>query len=239
LNTVAYRLALLVKPVMDGATPSFEPVPIHAGGIVWYGDYLYVADTSRGLRVFDMSRILEVGTGNGEWFGKVSEAEGYHAYNYRYVIPQVTRYRVCASSCCTRFSFVSLDRTTSPHSLLTGEYSASNTTGRLTRWPLDEATGKLKLTGGRVQASESVFTAVGNMQGGASVAGQYFVSSSGSYLGLHTGKLDQSSAKRGWPHGPEDLYYSQATDDLWSATEHPGTRFVFAVKRAQVQNGCD
>lgn len=42
-----YRHVLLVEPT---AGASFKAVPIHAGGIVWYGDLLYVADTSNGVR---------------------------------------------------------------------------------------------------------------------------------------------------------------------------------------------
>ncbi len=239
MNSIQYRLALLVTPVMDGATPTFEAVPLHAGGLVWYGNYLYVADTSRGFRVFDLTRILEVNTGNANWLGKISEADGYHAYNYRYAIPEVGQYRKCTSSCCARFSFVSLDRSTSPHSLLAGEYSASNVTGRMHRWPLDETTGRLLVVGGRVQASDAVFPGVGNIQGGFSWNGTYFASCSGSYLGLHVGAVGQSTAKRGWPYGPEDLHYAPASDNLWSLTEHPGSRYVFAVKRASIQSGCN
>ena len=33
---------------------------IHAGGIVWHGNLLYVVDTTRGIRVFDMRQIFEL-----------------------------------------------------------------------------------------------------------------------------------------------------------------------------------
>ena len=239
MNNIGYRLVLLVVPVDNGGVADFEAVPIHAGGIVWYKDYLYVADTSQGLRVFDLTRMLEVQTGNNTWIGKVSEADGYHAYGYRYVIPQVNRYRLCSSSCCARFSFVALDRSTSPHSLVAGEYSADSAAGRIHRWPLDEATGRMQSTGGRVQATEAVYPGVENMQGGLSWNGQYFMSCSGDFLGLHTGKVGQSVAKRGFPYGPEDLHYAPASDNLWSLTEHPGSRAVFSVKLSEIQAGCN
>jgi len=35
------------------------------------------------------------------------------------------------------------------------------------------------------------------------------------------------------PVGPEDVTYWPSTDLLWSLTEYPGRRFVFAIKRAQ------
>ena len=239
MNDINYRLVLLVRPVDDGGTPNFEPVTIHAGGIVWYGNYLYVADTSQGFRVFDMTRILQVQTGNTGWIGLVSDTEGYHAHNYRYVIPQVSRYRLCSSSCCARFSFVGLDRSTSPHSLVAGEYSADSAAGRLHRWLLDEATGRLLATDGRIQASEVVFPGVENMQGGLSYDGRFFVSCSGDYLGLHIGEVGQATVERGWPYGPEDLHYAPGSDNLWSATEHPGSRAVFAVKMSEMVAGCN
>ena len=239
MSDIKYRLVLLVQPVDAGGTADFEPVTIHAGGIVWYKNYLYVADTSQGFRVFDMTRIMQVQTGNKDWIGKVSDFDGYHAYNYRYVVPQVSRYRLCSSSCCARFSFVGLDRSTSPHSLIAGEYSAPSAAGRLHRWPLDEATGRMLATGGRIQATEAVFPGVENMQGGLSYNGQYFMSCSGNFLGLHTGTIGQATVQRDWPDGPEDLHYAPGSDNLWSLTEHPGSRAVFAVKRTQIAAGCN
>lgn len=57
-----YRFALLVEPKGTVAAPDFAPVLVHAGGMVWFGNLLYVADTSKGFRVFDMSRMLQVAT---------------------------------------------------------------------------------------------------------------------------------------------------------------------------------
>ncbi len=239
MSDIDYRLVLLVEPFMNGGTPDFKAVPIHAGGLAWFGGLLYVADTTTGFRVFDMNRILEVQTGNNDWIGKISDASGYHAHNYRYVIPQVGRYKLCSGSCCTRFSFVSLDRSTIPPTLLTGEYSADSISGRLVRWQLDEATGRLATKDGRVQASYAVFPGIDNVQGALSWNGQYYMSCSGNVLGLYTAKEGQTLAKRGWPYGPEDLHYSKSSDNLWSLTEHPGSRYVFAVKLASITAGCN
>lgn len=80
--TKKYRNALLVYPNADD---NFTGVDIHAGGIMWYGDTLWVIDTTKGIRVFDMSNIWEVGSGSG--VGKVSAGK-YSAAGYKYVIPQ-------------------------------------------------------------------------------------------------------------------------------------------------------
>src|SRR3954447_5246404 len=37
--------------------PGGEPVKTHAGGLAWREDWLYVADTNRGLRLFDLRRF--------------------------------------------------------------------------------------------------------------------------------------------------------------------------------------
>lgn len=82
--TKKYRNALLVYPSADD---NFTGVGIHAGGIMWYGDTLWVVDTSKGIRVFDLTNVWEVGSGDG--VGKVSAGK-YSAAGYKYVIPQKT-----------------------------------------------------------------------------------------------------------------------------------------------------
>lgn len=77
-----YRNALLVYPEADD---NFSEVAVHAGGIVWYGDTLWVVDTKNGVRIFDLSNIWQVGSGDG--VGKTSDGD-YSAAGYKYVIPQ-------------------------------------------------------------------------------------------------------------------------------------------------------
>ncbi len=78
-----YRHALLVYP---HAADNFREVPIHAGGIMWHGDKLWVVDTNNGIRVFDLANIWQVGSGDG--VGKTSGG-GYSAAGYKYIIPQI------------------------------------------------------------------------------------------------------------------------------------------------------
>ena len=80
-----YRHALLVYSF---AAEDFREVPVHAGGVMWYGDTLWVVDTNNGIRVFDLGNVWEVDI--GEEIGKVEGKKGrYEAREYRYVIPQV------------------------------------------------------------------------------------------------------------------------------------------------------
>jgi hypothetical protein len=85
-RTHKYRHVLLVEP---NSVDDFNSVPIHAGGIAWYGNALYVVDTDDGLRVFDMDNIWRVETGDG--IGKKAESNGggYSAANFAYVLPQM------------------------------------------------------------------------------------------------------------------------------------------------------
>jgi hypothetical protein len=77
-----YRHALLVYP---HAADNFREVPIHAGGILWFGDKLWIVDTSNGIRVFDLANIWQVDTGDA--VGK--SGDKYTAAGYRYVVPQI------------------------------------------------------------------------------------------------------------------------------------------------------
>lgn len=78
----SYRHVLLVYPHADD---DFREVPVHAGGIMWYGDRLWVLDTWNGIRVFDLKNIWQVESGDG--VGKKSGG-GYSAAGYKYVLPQ-------------------------------------------------------------------------------------------------------------------------------------------------------
>lgn len=83
-ETHEYRHVILVHPTADD---DFEAIDIHAGGIMWYGNMLYVVDTVNGIRAFDLDNIWEVEIADG--VGKMSDGSGYSADGYRYVLPQI------------------------------------------------------------------------------------------------------------------------------------------------------
>lgn len=83
-KTHEYRHVMLVDPTADD---DFAPIDIHAGGIMWYGNILFVVDTVNGLRAFDLENIWEVEIADG--VGKMSDGSGYSADRYRYVLPQI------------------------------------------------------------------------------------------------------------------------------------------------------
>jgi hypothetical protein len=232
-----YRHALLVEPYTNGGNPDFRPVKIHAGGMFWYGYYLYVADTSNGFRVFDMRHIWRVSTGNESLVGRQSNGT-YHAYNYKYVVPQAFRYTQSTEGgyANVRFSFASLDRTSTPDSVVVGEYGNPGGGTRLIRWGIDY-TNRMLRTGadGYARAVQAYDVSVTSMQGATAINGKYYLSTSDGA----SNKGDLATFTPGGsvvmrtdtlPIGPEDLSYWASRDQLWSATEYAGSRSVFAIR---------
>ncbi len=207
-----------------------------------------MADTSKGFRVFDLTRIHRVQTGKKNTIGYDAGDDAFYGYNYQYVLPQVGAYTLCDASCCARFSWAGFDGTTDPPSIVAGEYVSSSKTGRAHRWDLDSTTGKLETLFKVSKPSGAYFPGVSNMQGGLSVNGHFFFSSSKGktslppsagtlWDGAPGGDLEDHQ----WPKLPEDLYYDWFTDRLWTCTEEPAsfwgnTRYCIHVDRSEVQN---
>jgi hypothetical protein len=236
--TIGYRNVLLVEP---DSTKGFKPVAFHAGGMAWSGNYLYVADTSRGVRVFDLTRILEVSTATG-CSSHVGRYNGVICgYGYGYVLPQVGGFYFPAglsASCKPKFSFISIDRSTTPDTILSGEYDNDTTTGiysRILRWPIDEASDRLAAgSNGVVTATGAWYAGNRNVQGVAASGGKFFLNSTRYSGTLMTGRVAAAStlyrADAGrWAWMPEGMNIS-ATGNLWVSTEGSGTdrpRIVF------------
>lgn len=227
-----YRFALLATPTGTPASPSFAPVRIHAGGIAWFGDFLYVADTTRGFRVFDLRHILRVSIATAFGCGEGACS----AANYKYVIPEVGKYQI-ASACKPLFSFVSLDRKSDPPALVSGEYCSTTAcagplASRVYRWPLDPKTGLLRSK--TTFPTEAFLTSHKQVQGAAAVDGTYYLSSSAPPAGA--GEIyrvaGNKSATSRWSDSPEDLMVDHGSGWLWSLSEAPNARAVFAVTLA-------
>ena len=236
---IGYRHLLLVIPERVNGRASFSAVttanggPLHAGGIVWFGDLLYVADTTEGFRVFDLSHVIEVSHFDDR--DRIGVSDGrVDAHGYRYIVPQIARYRLAADGCPARFSFAGLDRSADPPLLVSGEYRSDDPGGRVVRWPLG-ADGWLQQAGGEVVAQDAIVGAQTRMQGGLTWRGDVFLSSSsqaGRLGRLYRTRLGrEESTISAWVYGCEDLYYERHTDRIWTAAEHPGARDVVSIRR--------
>jgi hypothetical protein len=224
--TRKYRHVLLVEP----KDASYSAINIHAGGVAWYGDLLYVPDTSHGMRVFDTRHIYEV-SGDDD---KIGQRNGeYHAFGYRYVMPQVDAWNVTGKA---RFSFAAVDRSTSPHMLVSGEYvdpaSEPGVVGRVARWALAPDGTLVAGADGLAPAADAFTLPAAKIQGGLSYKGKWYLSQAassnknGALLVVPDGK---PAEVRKFPIGPEDLTCWGEKNQLWSLTEFKGRRVLFAV----------
>jgi hypothetical protein len=232
-----YRKILLVEPTGTAAIPDFKDIPVHAGGVSWYGDHLYVADTGRGMRVFDMRRILKTDTGGtADQIGRQPNGV-YHAHNYAYVLPQIgTITSRTTSGTNLAWSTISLDRVS--RSIVMTEYTCQsgcasypNRAPRAVRFPFAAGATTFAAT---TTASQALRLSWYNLNGVASHNGRWWFASSGQkqlyYWAPATGQATYS-----WVGGAESIsYWEDATnpDLLWTLQEGVGNRNVFAVGQA-------
>ncbi|PCC72223.1 hypothetical protein SAMN02745121_01432 [Nannocystis exedens] len=236
LDSIHYRHLLLVTPTGDGPDVNFAAAntksgdALHAGGIAWVGDRLYVASTSAGFRVYDMSRIFETTASDDE--AAIGIAGGkVQAHGYRYAVPEIGRYNLTADSCPLRFSAVALDRSADPPVLVTAEYM-TDLTGRLARWPIDLDSTRLVENGGTVFALDAALAGQTRTQGAVTYEGVYYMSCSSQaqqWGRLYRNLPDSTSEITAWPDGPEDLYVERDLKLIWTAAEHPDKRVTLGI----------
>ncbi|KAL8797301.1 MAG: hypothetical protein Q9195_000455 [Heterodermia aff. obscurata] len=243
LSPPRYRHVLLVEPTGSASKPSFKAVRVHAGGIAWYGNLLYVQDTDHGARLFDVEHMYEVKDGDG--VGRQKDGS-YHAYGYKYVLPQVRRYESYGrpKSHAFTYSCLALDRTSNPASIVFGEYyhAADGDYSRVARFALDSRTKLLHVNSDTAVATASQVFHHGEhrVQGAITVHGRYFLSQSNGdgdsdIIGFTPGDKD-STQYRVLPPGSEDLTFDNATETLWTLTEHPGGRYLVGTPIGEIES---
>lgn len=241
--SIRYRHVLLVEPFLrDDGSVDVRPVKVHAGGIVWHGGHVHVAGTARGFSSFRLDDLLRVPVNDPSRIGVRDAA--VDVFGYRYVLPVRFTYDARAERGRTRmrYSFASLDRSSNPYALVAGEYGRGEQTSRLVRYPVDPATSLLHTDDdGASRPSELLDGGVPGMQGAAVVDGTWFVTTSrgrfrrGSVWVGRPGHLVER--RRQLPVGPEDITYWPQHDQLWSLSEYPGARYVFAMPRSGFVGG--
>ncbi|WP_257450297.1 hypothetical protein [Archangium lipolyticum] len=241
LSAVNYRHILLVRPTSSG---NFTVVPEHGGGLAWFGNYLYMADTSDGMRVFDLTQIRQVDTSTtcDTAIGKVGSV--WCAYGYKYVLPQVSAYvqpSTITSPCRTKFSFLGKDTRGTTDVVLSGEYCNNGDTpcpydgstpglgGRLYRWPVDSTTYRLKTVSGVVKPERAYIMNEPNVQGVAPImtttsTTSYWLSStrySGALFKVSTSasRTAYLSGSGQWARMPEGMHATGSGTNLWTVTE--------------------
>lgn len=183
-DTLQYRHVLLVVPTSTGSgATNYTYVTGHGGGIAWYAGYIFVTDTTHGIRVFDLNKMAKV-----DQYGSNVSTVGVNsgkssACGYPYVVPEVHQYfQPSHTDTCSNgpvdpnylcFSWLSLDKTNgSPYSLVTGEWYGSDNGGRIVRYQLNPASaatspGLLATSGGKTVVQDAyTATHYDGLQGG-------------------------------------------------------------------------
>ncbi len=252
LDTLRYRHVLLVAPGTDDrGRPQFSPLTIHAGGVVWTGEWIHVAATRRGFISFHVDDVLRVPDDNRDptRIGVQHTAGAgprVTSYGHHYVLPARFSHRAFTDEGHEplRYSFLSLDRSSTPQHLVAGEYGRGKQTTRLTRYHLDPGTGLPVCDESGRSAPVQTTNGVAQMQGAVTVGGRLYLSVSrgpflpGSLLtgtSTGTGTGASRSLRQHWfaqPIGPEDLTYSGVDDRIWAVSEHPRRRWVYSMRRS-------
>lgn len=232
---LTYRHILLVQPDLPASPAgysqygSYAPLNVHAGGMAYFKDKLYISSTNLGVRVFDLNKIIEVSTGDttNDKCGKDANGNLF-AFNYRYILPQTGYQKINNAN---PFSTIQVDAEGT--GLWTGQYYSgsadASVTPRVFGFPVDPY-GKLQNTGiVSVTPKNSLFTDnhAHGIQGVFRKENRTWLSCTGSpsnsygsnaRLARYTDGADDTVRFR-WPYGAESLYHESQYNYLWSLTE--------------------
>lgn len=232
---LTYRHILLVQPDLPASPAgysqygSYAPLNVHAGGMAYFKDKLYISSTNLGVRVFDLNKIIEVSTGDmtSDKCGKDASGNLF-AFNYRYVLPQTGYQKINNAN---PFSTIQLNAEGTQ--FWTGQYYSGSADAsiipRIFGFPVD-ADGKFQNTGiVSVAPKNSLFADnhAHGIQGVFRKGNRTWLSCTGSpsnsygsnaRLARYTDGADDTVRFR-WPYGAESLYHESQYNYLWSLTE--------------------
>ncbi|KUN21973.1 hypothetical protein AQJ23_28365 [Streptomyces antibioticus] len=224
LDRLTYAWVLLAVPVDGGR--DYRALDSQVSGMVWYQDKLLVT-AADGLYVYDMNRVQRATT-NAPAVGRVDG--GWAAHGNRWVLPAVGSYRAGA----THPDYLSLDRSTSPDSLVASDWvstdsdrdvrlwrydltSSSDRSGLLTTdptgyTPVDEAYETKTPGVGAVLSyrSEWYLGRTSDDQGGRGTLWRQDAT------GARATRCGTDETTRCWSGEAESLSYWEATGEVWS-----------------------
>ncbi|MBR8639074.1 hypothetical protein KEF29_06435 [Streptomyces tuirus] len=246
LGRLRYTWALLAVPVDGGR--DYRGLVSPLSGMVWYQDKLLVTTREgdrNALYVYDMDRIQRA-TVESDAVGRVRG--GWSAHGYRYVLPAVGSYTLPGGDAVPRPASVSLDRSTSPDSLVASEWVPADADRRTRLWRYalsrDPARSGLLATdsAGHADAVEAYETKATDVRGVLSYrSGWYLNRAAGTPEGhgtLWRQDLDGARAtecatdetRHCWSGGSGSLSYAEQTGEIWSQSG----RTLFALPLASV-----
>ena len=204
-------------PVQTTGGWTTERLAAHAGGLAWAGPFVYVASTDRLYR-FDMRQIFTSG------------GSPFLLPDRRYLVVPKQPYEDNP-----RLSSVSTDWSGAP-ALVTAEYSATNKTTDVVRWPLRPG-GGLAITHGGVSSRYNFWvdkdSSIDKVQGVEAHRGTYWFSTSNG--DLQRGRVGTQTGREtfdGWGTSgadsdvPQDLY-AVPGQRMYGQTEERTDRRIF------------
>lgn len=249
-GSVSYGHVLLVRPVGN----DFRAVTnVHADGIAWYGNKLFVANGGE-LLVFDTRYLWRMSSTSS---GEVGIHDGVSSARFhQWALPLQGRYhtgdrgldpRACSGG-SGRACLGSLSVDRSGPALVSGEYRShsAGAGGRVIRWPLNDATDLPRAdngaTVGTATASAAYSTPVFQMQGVATDGTWYYMAGEcpqswvpdpiarGAYSCIHRARPGgEPGVITRSPSLTQNLSYSRASGRLWGLNEYTGHRVVFSI----------
>ena len=208
------------------------------GGLVWHGDYLYLGDSTKGLRVFNMNNIWQV-------------PDPKKTFGYKYILPQERTYtpqNFPQSYKYFTFAFLAMDRNSTPPSLLVGEYEPSDSGATyLAKWPFDGITGRLKTSSTKTkttaEANWGYRITVPRVRGMVLAGTKYFIvqlpglegqpevedvtQKAGAYIWLPGTMVERVEGV--FPRGGAGIAYLNSTGEVWAVGTAEGSRAVLAI----------
>ncbi|MEU4149298.1 hypothetical protein [Streptomyces sp. NPDC026659] len=259
-----YRWVLLVVPENGGS--DYRGLDSGISGMVWYDNKLLVSAGRTGaeaLYVYDLDRIQRT-TVDEPAIGRVPH--GWSAAGYRYVMPAIGSYRFHDGRCGTSGppcpGPLSLDRGTSPDSLVAGEQTPASGERRTRLWRYAfsgaPARGGLLATDstGRADAAEVYRTRARGIRGvlsyhrpGTDMSSWYIGTQPKSAndrgglwrqdtRGATAARCGSDSSHHCWTDPADSagsLSYWQETGEVWSLSD----RMLFAVPLARLEESLD
>ncbi len=250
-GALRYTWALLAVPVDGGR--DYRGLVSPLSGMVWYQDKLLVT-TREGdrdaLYVYDMDRIQRA-TVESDAVGRVRG--GWAAHGYRFVLPAVGSYTLPRGDDTSRPATVSLDRSTSPDSLIASEWvpADGDRHTRLWRYALSRDPARTGLLAtdfsGEAAPVEAYETKTADVRGVLAHRSGWYLDRAAGSPGGHGTLWRQDTEGAGatecgtdgtrhcWSGGSGSLSYWEATGEVWSQSG----RTLFALPLASIDRALD
>ncbi|MEV7884667.1 hypothetical protein ACWD3I_15460 [Streptomyces sp. NPDC002817] len=242
LDRPTYSWVLLTVPVDGGR--DYRALDSRISGMVWYQDKLLVT-AAEGLYVYDMDRVQRT-TVDSPAVGRVDG--GWAGHGSRWVLPAVGTYSLAGGKAAAQPAYLSLDRSTSPDSLVASEWVSKDDDRdvRLWRYDFSGASDRAGLLttdpAGYTRVDEAYETEAAGVGAVLSYGSNWYLGRAAdaddghgtlwrqNATGARATRCGTDETRQCWSTEPESLSYWEATGEVWSQSG----RVLFAMPLASV-----